>query len=473
MEVFSYNLFVAKSVLKVRFVPRIKIIQNLTYKHVQRLEIIKFILQRPFFNSLWRYDLNSSFLQKTSTPLADPEISQDSSKKYQLPTIRPNPCPPFCYYSRYAEDQQKEILQYNGAFLSLLGLSRFPNQSTFRRFLKRLSPKAIRQLVRLHDQLRAKLFALPKSRSSLIFDLDSVVLIIYGKPQFARVGYNPKKPGRRSYHPLFCFEAHLQEFWHASLRPGNVFTSTGAIPFIKVCLSKVPKTISRSRIRFRADSGFFNKKVIQWLDQEGYGYVIVAKEYPTIKAQARSCRFKKLRNGWEVGEFRYQPYRWEKAHRFIVVRRPIPKDPIEAQQLTLFKDQKYAYHVLVTNLKAHPWRVWRFYAKRATIEKNVRELLYDYPLGKIPTEDWVANVAFFHIMLFAYNIVHWFKRICLLGEYLYATLETIRTDFLVLPARLTKRGSKNLLLLPRDYRYREQFENALKKINKLKIRENL
>ncbi len=366
-----------------------------------------------------------------------------------------------------------EILQYNGAFLSLLGLPRFPDQSTLRRFLKRIPTKAIRQLVILHDQLRAKLFSLPRPRSSLIFDLDSVVIIVYGKSQFARVGYNPKKPGRRSYHPLLCFEAHLQEFWHGSLRPGNAATSTGVVPFINVCLSKVPKNIPRSRIRVRADSGFFSRKLIERLDQEGCGYVIVAKEYPTIKVRARSCRFKKLRNGWEVGEFQYQPHRWKKPHQFVVVRRPIPEDPIEAQQLTLFKDQKYAYHVLVTNLKTHPWRVWRFYAKRATVEKNVRELLYDYPLGKIPTDDWAANVAFFHMMLLAYNIVHWFKRLCLPKEYLYATLDTIRTDFLVLPARLTKRGSKNLLLLPQDYHYREQFENALKRIEKLKIPKNL
>src|SRR5688500_1852329 len=33
-----------------------------------------------------------------------------------------------------------EILQYNGTFLSLLGLERFPDQSTLRRFLKRLTP---------------------------------------------------------------------------------------------------------------------------------------------------------------------------------------------------------------------------------------------------------------------------------------------------------------------------------------------
>src|SRR5512139_1127786 len=40
-----------------------------------------------------------------------------------------------------------EILQYNGVFLSLIGIPRFPDQSTLRRFLKRLPPKAIRQLV--------------------------------------------------------------------------------------------------------------------------------------------------------------------------------------------------------------------------------------------------------------------------------------------------------------------------------------
>lgn len=362
-----------------------------------------------------------------------------------------------------------EILQYNGVFLSLLGIPRFPDQSTLRRFLKRLPPKTIRQLVALHDQLRSKLFVLPKPRSSLVFDLDSVILTVYGKIQWARVGYNPKKHGRRSYHPLLCFEAHLQEFWHGSLRPGDAAASTGAVPFLKVCLAKAPKHIARSRIRIRADSGFFGKRVIEFLDGVGCGYVIVAKEYSTIKARSRECRFKKLRGGWEVGEFRYKPHKWQKPHRFVVVRRPIPKDPVEAKQLTLFKDRKYAYHVLVTNLKTHPWRVWRFYAKRATIEKNIRELLYDYPLGKIPTDDWVANVAFFQMSLFAYNLVHWFRRLCLPKQYLYTTLDTIRSDFLVLPARLTKDGSQNILTLPHGYHYRTQFEAALRRIDKLKV----
>ena len=114
--------------------------------------------------------------------------------------------------------------------------------------------------------------------------------------------------------------------------------------------------------------------------------------------------------------------------------------------------------------------MWRFYAPHATIEKDVRELLYDYPLGKIPTDDWVANVAFFQLLLFAYNLVHWFKRLCLPKDYLYATLDTIRTDFLVLPAKLINRGGRNVLVLPHDYHYQEQFKAALQKIERLRLR---
>ena len=363
-----------------------------------------------------------------------------------------------------------EILQYNGAFLEMLGLKRFPDQTTLRRFLKRLPPPTIRQLVRLHDSLRKYLFPLPHKRTSLIFDLDSMVIVVYGKPEGARIGYNPKKPGRRSYHPIFCFEAHFQEFWHGSLRRGNAAASSGGVAFLKTCLAKVPGQIARSRIRFRMDSGFYRSRIIRFLDGSGCKYVMVAREYSNIKARARTCTFQRLRNGWEVGEFREKvQYHWHQPHRFIVVRRPLPDDPVEAKQLTLFKDKRYAYHVLVTNLTISPWRVYLFYRPRATTEKNNREFLYDYPMGKIPTNNWTANVAFFQILLFAANIVHWFKRLCLPPEYLTATIDTIRTDFLVLPSRLVKKHKKNEIRLPHDYHYQKEFLDADENIQNLEL----
>lgn len=361
-----------------------------------------------------------------------------------------------------------DILQYNGAFLSMLGLDRFPDQGTLRRFLRRISPPDIRQLVRLHDSLRDLLSPIPSPRHGYVFDVDASVLVIYGTIEGARVGYNPKKPGRRSYHPLFCFEASREEFWHGSLRRGDTASFSGLIPFLSACLSKVPKTIPRSRIRFRMDSGFYSPKTLSFLDGKGCRYVIVARQYAPIRAKARTVRFQKMANGWEVGEFWLEPSKNLLPHRYIVVRRPIPEDPVEAQQLTLFKDKIYAYHVLVTNLNTSPWRAYRFYSLRANVEKHIRELVYDYPLAKIPTRDWTANVAFFQLVLFACNIVHWFKRMCLPAEWRFATLDTIRTDFLVLPAKLVKEHKRNIVRLPRDYHYQKEFRAALAKIQILR-----
>jgi hypothetical protein len=366
---------------------------------------------------------------------------------------------------------QTEILQYNGTFLSLLGLEQFPDQTTLRRFLQRLPTHSIRKLVQLHDRLRHDLFVLPAAPTTLIFDLDSVVLTLYGQQQGARIGYNPKKKGRRSYHPLLCFEAHRQEFWHGSLRPGNTASNTGVVPFLRRCLAKVPSHIARSRIRVRADAGFFTGKLIGFLDQMGLGYVVIAKLYAGYRQRICGLKFQKLSWGVEVSEFQHRPQHWKAEHRFVVIRRPIPEDPTEAAQLTLFKDRRYAYTVLVTNLQLEPWRLWTFYRPRAIVEKDIRELLYDLPLGKIPSNDWVANVAFFQIVLLAFNLVHWFKRLCLSRDWAKATVETVRADFLRLPARLVRNAQANILQLPKGYHYEKEFLAAAKAAGKLRLRQ--
>jgi len=362
-----------------------------------------------------------------------------------------------------------EILQYNGLFLALAGLKKFPDQTALRRFLRRFPPDAIREMVRLHDRLRMELFAIPEQRSQLEFHLDSVVLTLYGKQQGARKGYNPKKKGRRSYHPILCFEAHGQEFWHGSLRPGDTASNTGARFMVKHCLEKVPSRIARSRIRFLADSGYFSGKLVDVLDQAGCGYIIVASKVKNFLPMAHRAGFKKMHFGWGVAEFRYKPQKWKEAHRFIVVRRPLEEDPDEADQLTLFQAGKFKYSAYITNLDLKAQNIWRTYHARANVEKSIRELLNHLALNKIPTHEWVANVAFFQMLLFAYNLVHWFKRLFLPPDYFHATVETVRSDFLVLPGKLTCRAGRNVLQLPRDYHHQKIFLDAAKKIEKLRL----
>jgi len=363
---------------------------------------------------------------------------------------------------------KSDKLHYDGFFLSLLGLEALPDETSLRRFLNRLTPDAIRQIVRLHDQLRSQLFSVPHPRTSLTFHLDSVVLTLWGRQQGARLGYNPKARGRRSYHPILCFEAHGQEFWHGSLRPGDAGSNTGARFFVQRCLAKVPSRIARSRIRFLADAGYFSGSLIDDLDQAGCVYTIVCRSYEAYHQRAESAGFKDLKLGWGIAEFRHKPQKWKKEHRFIAIRRPLPVDPEEADQLTLFKDTRYSYSVVVTNSQLHPWKVWRNYLQRSNIERSIRELLNDLALNKIPTQTWTANVAFFQLLLFAYNLLHWFKRLCFSPGMAGMTTETLRHEFIQIPGKLSCRAGRNVLVLPKAYQQKKDFLALVQRVKKLK-----
>lgn len=360
-----------------------------------------------------------------------------------------------------------KLLQYNGCSQHLLGLRSFPDPSRLRRWLMHLSPAELEGIGKVHDWLRRQLFYEPRPRTSLTFDLDSTVLVLYGwQIEGAKIGYNPKKPRRPSYHPLLCFEGHTQDCWDGWLRPGDTHSASGARTFLARCLARVPERVYRLRVR--ADAGFFDHAVTEFLDERQIGYAIVARLTRPIQRRLPGLTFHRFRERWEAAEFRYQPHGWAAAARFIAVRRPLPDDPRERAQLTLWTFKRHAYHVLVTNLRLRPASVWRFYTKRAHAELNIRELKEAYPLAKIPTQSWQANEAYFHLILLAYDLVNWFRRLCLPREWRRTTLGTLRTRLLVLPARLVRSSHKNILRLPAGYHYQRQFQQILARIGRMR-----
>jgi hypothetical protein len=248
------------------------------------------------------------------------------------------------------------------------------------------------------------------------------------------------------------------------LRPGNVYTSSGSPEFLKECLGKIPPGIYR--IRIRADSGFFDHKFIEPLDQGSIGYVIVAKMTRPIRNKIGTLRYHKFKRDWAAAEFFYQPFGWKEPHRFVVIRRPLPEK--DSEQLTLFTLKRFAYQVFVTNLALKAEKIWYFYRPRATIEILIKELKQSYAMAKIPTNNFQANQFYFHLLVFAYNLVNWFKRLCLPPRFQQATLETIRTEFLVLPARLVKTQHRNVLKLPAEYISKKTLDHIIQNIKKMK-----
>lgn len=356
------------------------------------------------------------------------------------------------------------LLQANGVFRYLSGLPTYPDPSTLRRFLLRMAPQALPKVRRLHDRFLVKMAVTPEVPSRLIFDLDSTVLVVYGKQEEARVGYNPIKRGRPSYHPLLCFEGHTKDFWHGELRPGDAHTASGILDLLQACFAKIPAGVRA--VIIRADKGFYDRKVIVWLEDRQASFVIVARLTRPIKHELARLRYTEVSRGVEAAEFLYQPTRWPHPYRFVVIRRPQPEEPSE--QLTLFKLGKYDYQVLVTNLALQPLNLWRFYNGRAGIERIIRELKGDYPLGKIPTRHFFANEAYFHLLLWAYNLVNCFKRLCLPPEFQTATLQTLWNRILLMPAQLLRQGNRPRLAMPASGPREVAWKYALQKIEKIK-----
>ncbi|MBK9719753.1 MAG: transposase [Saprospiraceae bacterium] len=90
-------------------------------------------------------------------------------------------------------------------------------------------------------------------------DVDSTIHTRYGSQEGAKKGYNPKKPGRLSHHPLMAFIADCKmvaNYWQPS---GDTYTSNNIESFLDDTFEKLGK---KKIGLFRADSGFYDKKYL-------------------------------------------------------------------------------------------------------------------------------------------------------------------------------------------------------------------
>ncbi len=360
-------------------------------------------------------------------------------------------------------------MKYNGLLPALTGLHRLPGTRAMRDFLFGITPEDLSQIIRLHDTIRNKIFAYPAPLTTSIVDFDSSVLTVYGNQELAEVGYNPKKCGRASYHPIFGFESHLKISLNGELRSGKTTNRSEAIPFIKRALSKIPSTIARSRIRVRCDAGFYCWQTIEFFNVEKYGFAMVAQVTPPIKTMLPGLRYHMFNQEQKLSaaQFRYKPHGWKEEQRFVVIRLPISRksDSLESTLLTV---DRYEYHVHVTNLELDPANIWYFYKNRAATEINIKELKQDFFMGKIPTRNFAANQAHLNLLLLDYDLFRWFQLTCLPPEFQSKTLKWIRRNILTVPGKFITPGHQNILRFPKSFIRQQLFQQIYKNAQKMK-----
>ena len=363
-----------------------------------------------------------------------------------------------------------KILQKDPVAQTLLEYEGYPSQSALSRFLKSFRVQGAEQIgeknLRLLQHVRNNF----RNWSKITLDFDSHVKTVYGRQQRAKVGYNPKKPGRKSYHPLFCFIGETRDFLLGKLRAGDAYTGKGAVELLKECLKVIPSHIRQ--LYLRADSGFYFFKFLYFLEKHGLKYAIAVKLYPHIQTRLVNLEYRDIGGGVSVAEYEenQKQGRQKLRCRMVVIREEVKEGHAKKKQPKLFELQGYGYQVIVTNLwKETPETVWRFYNGRANLENMLKEGAEGFGLEVSPSHQYAGNMAYFQIGMLAYNLMNWFKEQALQQIKHKKMLKWIRYHFFLIAGKLVSSGGSLLLKLSQGYPYQKEYRQADDRLAELHI----
>jgi len=330
------------------------------------------------------------------------------------------------------------LLRLDKAMHSLLGIARFPTDDTIRNLFKRFTQAKGYEFYSSLTQWQIP--RLPERAEGYSIDLDSTVFERYGQQEGALKGYNPKKHGRPSHHPLLAILAEAHFVLHGWLRSGNCSSSRGVVEFLKEALALLG---NGHRVRVvRADSGFFDDKLLSFLEERGLPYIVVARLTRWIKGEATNVTdWKDLDATYSVAEFNKQLHGWGRERRIVVVRERLREKPSLGRRL--LNVPGYTFRLFATSLTLTPEEIWRDYNQRSDMEKRIAELKYDLAADDFCLHEFFATEAAFSAILLLFNLLSEFQRVS--GMQGYRQPATLRTHVFLCGAILGRAGRKQVL----------------------------
>lgn len=348
----------------------------------------------------------------------------------------------------------------DAVFLQLAGLEGILSQSALSRFLSRLRMPTAHAVLELNRTLVAGARQGFADWPTLTLDFDSHVQTCLGRPQRSAVGFNRRRRGARSYHPLFAFCGETRDFLGGRFRPGNAADRTGALALLDELRRWLKRSGFCGRLQFRGDNGFYAGWLLDALEQRDAGYTIVADlAGEGLQRHLVGLEYRPLDGEYAVAEFQYRAQGWKRARRMIAVRRRLhPKEPKRGKQLKLLEAQGYSFQLIVTNLALAPEQVWRFYNGRCNVENLIKEGRLGFSMDEVCSHAYAANALHNWLALLAGNLLGW------LGERLQLprreSIASLRERLLRIPARLVRTARHWVLKLSMHYRHLALFRRA-------------
>jgi hypothetical protein len=331
--------------------------------------------------------------------------------------------------------------------------------STLGTFLRAFTFGHVRQLERVVGEVLGRAWRMgagPGSRR-LVVDVDSTICEVAGKhKQGAAFGYTRVL----GYHPLLATRADTGEVLHARLRQGSANTSRGVRRFIEELIPRLRRAGATGEIVLRCDSGFWSTDTLKVLARLKVRYTMAVQTANVAVARAIAAIDEKA---WtsiaytdeglaEVAETTYKGRR-------LVVRRTRLLGPDQK----LWPD--WRHFAFLTDLEGTVIELDAFHRDHARVELAIRDLKEGAGMEHVPSGRFFANAAWLCCAVLAHDLLRW---AALLGgvvdEGTGVVARTVRTRFLVLPARLVNRSGTPTLRTPARWPWAGAFERALGKL---------
>ncbi len=340
--------------------------------------------------------------------------------------------------------------------------------STLGTFLRSFTFGHARQLDRVSRELLRRAFAAGAGPGGdpVTLDVDSTICETYGlaKQGGSRFTYTHV----RGYHPLLAVVAGTGDVVHSRLRGGPANSGRGAGSFLTECLARLREAGATGEITVRADSGFYNRKVVGACRRAGARFSVTAKMTKPLRRTVEELPEEAwvpipyFLDGASVAETTYTPFtKGGRTYRLIVRRvRPTP-----GSQLALFTE--FSYHGFITDREGETLDLEADHRRHAEVENAIRDLKYGMGLNHLPSGRFGANAAWLALNVIAHNLTRWVSRMGL-GEDIIATKSVRRRHFTV-AGRLVRSARRVNLRLPAHWPWADQFDAALARLRAISI----
>ena len=309
------------------------------------------------------------------------------------------------------------VLRVDEVLRDIFGWKRVASGTTFGRFFKKFTPSMNHHVfIELYSWFFEQL-----TFDNYTLDVDSSVITRYGEQEGSKKGYNPKKPGRNSHHPLFAFVNDIRMVANCWNRSGNTGSSSNCIHFLEETFA----ILKNKKVGlFRADSGFCTSAILDFIEDKKMAYVMSCKLYARLQSEIyQITRWTAIGEGLWISEISYKQGGWKQARRIVVIKQSEEIRPrATGKKLkTLFSSLGIAddkiyntrYHAFVTNQTLPATEIWSQYKRRGDAENRIKELKEDFGIEGFCMDDFCATETAMRFIMVAYNMMSLFRQLTL------------------------------------------------------------